>query len=217
MNSILIPSWPVVNGSPLVVTVRLVIESRDCDRCYTKTETYDREKFTELMSNQDWFTGDDRAFSDPETIYSLIRDTFEGDYDVHPIFIGTVEELAIHDANEDRKRLEGVAKAFAVDCGASVGTMEFVAALVQATNRARRHLSDYNSHERQAEEWMDHRASGVSREDTYDNINYTRGQYSGVVHNLEGVRRWLESECPLLMAKVAENELGKSDDDDDDE
>ncbi len=196
--------WPVMDNGQSLVVVCFTGEYGEDGELYTGTDTYDRAGIIALAFEQARKYGETNLdCSKAENIINFVAEC----YDNGVIFCGTEAGLKQHQADRERTKLEAAASIFAHNCGHQVGTMGFVKALIAATNAARGQLNHYNSHESQAEEFMDHRAAGVDSETMWDNINYTRGQYSGRLTALEDIRTWLESECPLLMAQVAEQEL----------
>lgn len=110
-------------------------------------------------------------------------------------------------AEQEFKKHERTAQAFAAECGKRLGTMEFLAALDEAVNGVRRRREQWNSGEVRAEEWAAHRFAGGGSESYYDDLNYVNSQFSSQRRALEGVYDYLRQTCPLLMCQYEEQKL----------
>jgi hypothetical protein len=143
------------------------------------------------------------------TLASITDGIYEECYEHGKFYhrIGTAKEIEKFEEERERKRLEAEASKIASSIKTQVDSFEFIQEIYRRMERAQEDLDDYNSSERQMEEWMDHRYAGVSTEVTYDNISYTRNQYGGQVTLMMEILEWLERSCPLLMAKWREELL----------
>lgn len=144
-------------------------------------------------------------------------DSFEDLVDVYKDFLDSDWGRCLHVlpidehkkvvAEHRRKELEQYAGAFASESGYKVGTFEFIRAIEQALGRIRHKRERWNDSETRMEEWAAHRYAGNSAETYYDDLNFENGRFASATDHLREIMEWLETECPLLMAKYEEMKL----------
>lgn len=124
----------------------------------------------------------------------------------HLCSLRTAEEEEEAAAEQNRVRLDGLARDFARRTGCAVGTFEFIRAVEQALGQTRRESEAWNSGERRMEEWAAHSYAG-SKDGYFDDLNFVNGRLWGRAGDLRDILDWLRAECPLLMAKYEEMKL----------
>ena len=201
--------WLRMNGkrTPYLVEYGVIDPDYGCDRG-TQTDYYTLRDAVEVVRNHPEYVD---SITSEAGVREFVQYEFENNSNVAGCFVFTPEEYETHQAEEEMTRLEGVAHRFAAHCGAKIGTMEFVRSLIAATTYAEGEREQYNSLECQMEEYAAHQYAGCTHE-YYNNRDFTNGRYSDAIGDLYGVRQWLESQCPLLMAKVKEEELSATED-----
>jgi hypothetical protein len=115
------------------------------------------------------------------------------------------------------RRAEEAVKGFCARKGLTPNSIEFVLALEEeqrSLNSRRERAFDY---ECRAERWMDSRFSGQSLDGYYSDEDSLHGKFDGEQENISLALDWLSRECPLLMAKVAEQRLANPQPEDEDE
>jgi hypothetical protein len=126
----------------------------------------------------------------------------------------------LHDEQEkeaDYRRAEEAVKGFCARKGLTPNSIEFVLALEEeqrSLNSRRERAFDY---ECRAERWMDSRFSGQSQEGYWSDEDSLHSKFEGEQENISLALDWLSRECPLLMAKVAEQRLANPQPEDEDE
>lgn len=126
-------------------------------------------------------------------------------------YCGTQAEFEAQEKEDERLKLEAAAKEFARSRNVRLSSMEFIAAIKEEIERINDDYEQYNSHERQMEEWAAYSYAG-NRSEFFNDKNFTNERYQGNINDLYDILNWLRSECPLLWAKYEEAQLAGEED-----
>lgn len=119
----------------------------------------------------------------------------------------TEAEFSAMQAEEERKKIEQSAAAFAAHCGHPVASRDYIRALRATLNRTEDRMDGWNSGESRMERFADSRFSGQSMDGYYCDEDYAQQAFGNQLAHLERVEQWLSENCPLLMASMREEEL----------
>lgn len=121
------------------------------------------------------------------------------------ISLRTIEDQKEWESEELRKELEVSAKELAASAKVPLNSMEFIKFVEDELARVNSNRESWNSTEVRMEEFAAHRYAGS--ESYFDDLNYENNEFAKVHANLIGIMKWMQNECPLLMAKYEEKKL----------
>jgi hypothetical protein len=145
-----------------------------------------------------------------EDIFKMIQSNVSESFDCEyggTWAIMTEEEFMEEESEKERKSLEQSASWFAQECGHAVGSVEYVRAAQEALAMRERNMDNDCYGERKMERAAASRFSGQSSEDYWSDEDYIRSKHEDSIGEIASVLQWLETNCPLLMLKVQEQDL----------
>lgn len=165
------------------------------------------EKVAHSLTEDRWYkVGDLKEINTLKQLESAYHDAMDNGGG-RLVYLKTAEVHEKIMEEQRRKNLEQSAKHFAASNKVKVGTFEFIRAVERAIQKLAYRSERWNDGETRMEEWAACMYSGAGRETYFDDLNYVNGQLGGERDDLEGIMDWLQSECPLLMAKYEEMKL----------
>ena len=122
----------------------------------------------------------------------------------------TIEQMEAMDRAEERRECEQAVAEVCQQYDLTPGTTAFFTKLEELIEATYQDREDFNSYDRRAEMFMDHRFAGGGSETYYDDLNYTNSEYSQKMEKLSTALEWAQKCCPLLWMQYEESKLSNT-------
>ena len=147
------------------------------------------------------------AIVDNKSVSSWIMEHGDSDYS-RVLYVETPKQKRKREQEETRIKLEASAAMFASSHNVKPNSIAFIKAVKKEIKRLSRGRDHWNNPEVRMEEWAAHMYNGT-RECYFDDLNFENGRFDSDIRSLRAILEWLETACPLLMAKYKEARLAK--------
>lgn len=143
-----------------------------------------------------------------DRIRELLAEIIAGDWG--QVSIVTKEANEKKKADDERRRLESLARGIAAREDVEIDSLEFIEALDRLADGLSWDRETQLGGEARAEHWAACQFSGAGRDTFYSDMDYTSGQFDRADQDLGDVRAWISKNCPLLWAQYQEKKLAEA-------